>query len=244
MLFVDPDGRDNIVYLYAADKSVNKKQLRQIAKQATANFAIMGLKTQVKVFKGTFNAKSYGKLDKTDAVAVIGNSDNVRKSIAGYNAGFAKELGSSFGSTGKTTDGINPEQSQNPRGSNVQSNGNIIAVATTATQEFAKEAKATFEEGAAFEINHGAGHNANLNHAGDSNGYDDQGHYQVGGVSVPSSPNVMSSGNTLRGSGLQSYITSPVNQQPANAAKSTLSIKQAYIHRFGNDTPNATLPTE
>jgi RHS repeat-associated protein len=242
MLFVDPDGRDNIVYLYAADESVTRKQLRQIARQATSNFKEMGLKTQVKVFKGTFNKDSYGKLDKTDAVAVIGNPDAVQKSVAGYNAGFAKELGSSFGSTGKTTDGVNPEQSQNPRGSNVASDGNVIAIATGATKTLASVTKSTFEEGAAFVLNHGAGHNADLNHAGESNGYDENGKYQPVGVYVPQSPNVMSSGNALKGNNLQSFITSPTNQQPAHDGY--LSIKQAYIHRFGNDTPNATLPTQ
>jgi RHS repeat-associated protein len=44
MLFIDPDGRENIVYLYGVDESVTKKQLKQIAKQATANFKDMGLK--------------------------------------------------------------------------------------------------------------------------------------------------------------------------------------------------------
>ena len=63
-IFVAPTGMDNIIYLYAADNSVSRKQLRQIAKQANANFAKMGLKTQVKVFKGNFGSKSYGKSDK------------------------------------------------------------------------------------------------------------------------------------------------------------------------------------
>ncbi|MBN8833551.1 MAG: RHS repeat-associated core domain-containing protein [Sphingobacteriales bacterium] len=243
MLFVDPDGRDNIVYLYAADGSVSKKQLKQIAKQATANFASMGLKTEVRVFKGAFNKEAYGKLDKTDAVAVIGNPDAVRKSIATYNSGFAKELGSGFGASGGTTDGVNPEQSQNPRGSNVQSDGNIIAVGTKATEVFANKAKATFEEGAAFVINHGAGHNANMNHAGGNNGYDETGKYNPNAF-VPVGPNVMSEGNRLNGQSLQSFITSPVNRQPAN--NGYISIQKMYIHRFGNKTPtgNTALPTQ
>jgi RHS repeat-associated protein len=162
MLFVDPDGRDNVVYLYAADESVSKKQLKQIARQATANFKEMGLKTEVKVFKGKFNKDSYGKLDKTDAVAVIGNRENVIKTVSKFNEAAGKEI-SSFGFNG------NPEQSQNPRGSANQNDGNIIAIGTDATKDFAKKAGATFEEGTAFLVNHGAGHNANLNHAGDQN---------------------------------------------------------------------------
>jgi RHS repeat-associated protein len=238
MLFVDPDGRDNVVYLTAADESVTKKQLRQIAKQATANFKEMGLKTQVKVFKGKFDSKAYGKLDKTDAVAVIGEKNNVIKAVSSFNESAGKEI-AAFGNKG------DPEQSQNMRGSDNQNDGNIIAIGTTATKDFAERTKATFEEGAAFLVNHGAGHNAGLNHAGDNNGYDEQGNYHDG-VYVPSSPNVMSEGNTIvRGNGLQSFITSPINQQPANTTQgNTLSIKQTYIHRFGNNTPNAKLPVQ
>jgi RHS repeat-associated protein len=240
MLFVDPDGRDNIVYLYAADETVTKKQLKAMAKQATANYKEMGLKTQVKVFKGKFDKATYGKLDKTDAVAFIGERNNVIKAVSGVNEQAGKEI-ADFGFFG------NPEQSQNPRGSSVQTDGNIIAIATGATKDFAKKAGATFEEGAAFLINHGSGHNAGLNHAGDGSAYDENGKYQEDDkVYVPSSPNVMSNGNTLisGGKGLQSFITAPANQQAANSAQHTLSIKQAYIHRFGNNDPKGFLPTE
>jgi len=80
------------------------------------------------------------------------------------------------------------------------------------------------------------------------NGYDENGNYVMpyGQITVPGGPNVMSEGNTLAGGAttLQSYITSPINQQPRDSKKEVLSIKQAYIHRFGNNTPNATLPTQ
>lgn len=234
MLFVDPDGRDNIVYLYAADESVTKKQLKTIAKQASTNFASIGLKTQVKVFKGKFDAKSYGKLDKTDAVAVIGKKDAVIKSIENYNAGYATEA-SGFGSNG--ADGkTNPEQSQNP--------GNIIAIATDAAKSYATQTKSSFEEAAGFLVNHGAGHNSGMNHAGSNNELDPN----KENLYVPGSPNIMTDGgvivrNIQAGKGvLQNYITSPVNQQPAGG--NTLSIKAMYLRRFGNNTPNSTLPIE
>lgn len=56
--------------------------------------------------------------------------------------------------------------------------------------------------------------------------------------------NVMSEGNRLNGQSLQSFITSPVNRQPANDGY--ISIQKMYIHRFGNKTPtgNAALPTQ
>lgn len=251
MLFIDPDGRDNIVYLYAADRSVTSSQLKKIAKQATANYATMGLKTQVKVFKGSFDAKAYAKLDKTDAVAVIGKTNAVINSINGYNAAQANTLkNSGFGRTG--ADGaLDPEESQNPRAGFKKTNeDNIIAIATDATKIFSGKVKATFEETAAFLVNHGSGHNANMNHAGSDNGYDEKGTSTT--VYVPDGPNVMSAGNIIVkriSSGkyaetLKTYITSSANTQPANNQDKTLSIQAMYLRRFGNNTPNATLPTQ
>lgn len=174
MLFVDPDGRDNVVYLYAADESATRKQLKTIAKQATANFKEMGLKTTVEVFKGKWDAKSYGKLDKKDALAVVGERNNVIKTVSGVNEQAGKEI-AGFGFIG------NPERSQNPRGkTDVASEQNIIAVGTEATKDFAKQVKSTFEEAAAFLVNHGAGHNSNMQHAGENNVYDANGKYHDG----------------------------------------------------------------
>lgn len=52
----------------------------------------MGLKTQVKILKGKFDAKAYCKSNNTNAVAVIGKKDAVIKSIEGFNKSFAKEV--------------------------------------------------------------------------------------------------------------------------------------------------------
>jgi RHS repeat-associated core domain len=255
MLLIDPDGRDNIVYLYAADNSLTKKQLHKIASLATANYKEMGLKTQVKVFKGKLDKVSYGKLDKTDAVAVIGKGDNVVKAVEGLNSKFAEELKSA--NFGSNSGSINPEHSQNPRHGGLGGNdNNIVAIGTEATKTFSEGTNSTFEDGAAFLINHGTVHNANLQHAGQDNGYDNQGNYQSRGVYVPGTPNVMTDGGVIEGrvqSGsfgpetLQTYIKSPANQQPAGkspSGSSALSIKNAYIRRFGNNAPKANLPTE
>ncbi len=238
LVFVDPNGMDNIVYLSAADKSVTNKQLKAIAKAASANFASMGLKTQVKVFKGPFDSKAYGKLDKTDAVAVIGNRDNVIKAISSFNPQQGNVLASSDFGSNRTDAGTNPEESQSPRSS---ATDNIIAIGTEATKTFAKDANSSFEDAAGFLIDHGAGHLSDLKHAGDlSAALDD--------TWVPKGPNIMSSGNdiisNIKTTPLQNYVTSPINQQPANNQEHTLSIKQAYLQRFGNDTPVPKLPTQ
>ena len=245
-IFVDPRGMDNVIYLYGADKSLTNSQLNKIARAATANFAKIGLKTQVKVFKGTFDSKAYGKLDKTDAVAVIGNRDNVVKAIDGFNPSQGRALASNgFGSNSSDVD---PESSQNPRHNPTGgSDDNIIAIGTEATKTFSTETHSSFEDAAGFLIDHGAGHLSNLNHAGEDNGYDDQGNYQNDhDVTVPAGTNIMASGRTIvNGSTpLPNYVSSPANQQAADYSQHILSIQQAYLHRFGNDAPAAKLPTQ
>jgi RHS repeat-associated protein len=246
LIFVDPNGMDNVIYLYRADKSVTSNQLKAIAKAANANFAKMGLKTQVKLFKGTFDSKAYGKLDKTDAVAVIGDAKNVIKAVGSFSPEESKRLSSD--GFANTSGQVTAEDSQNPRANPTGGAGdNIISINTAGAKGFADETHSTFEDAAGFLIDHGAGHNSNLEHANDDNGYDDQGNNK-GQVFVPNGPNVMSSGNEMVGNArttpLSNYVSSPTNQQPANSAQNTLSIKQAFIHRFGNDTPNAKLPTQ
>ncbi|OQP38763.1 hypothetical protein A4H97_18775 [Niastella yeongjuensis] len=248
MIFVDPDGRENIVYLVTSDDKY-KDKLDAIAKQATANFEKMGLKTVVRVFSGKFDAKAYKQLDNTDAVAVLGGKNSVIETIKSFNPEYAKTLDAGiFGST--SPNNINPEESQNPR-TDPQGGptDNIIAIGAEATKVMADDIKAKFEEMAAFTINHGAGHLSNLNHAGQLNSYDDQGEYNAG-IYVPGTPNVMTDGAVMAGrikarriggETLQTYITSPFNTQPPNNETGTLSIQRAYMRRFGNNIPNAKL---
>ena len=73
ILIVDPDGGDNIVYLVVLPStyaSLTKSQVNDIVKQANQNYKNMGLKTEVRLA----DSKNFdiGKIDKTDAVAVLG----------------------------------------------------------------------------------------------------------------------------------------------------------------------------
>ena len=249
MLFVDPDGRDNIIYLVAADESVSSKQLKKIAKQATANFAANKLKTEVRVFKGKFDANAYKQLEKTDAVAVIGQKDNVIATVKTFNEKQANTLNTDgFGRNGVDNQ-VDAEDSQNPRGSKNPNDGNIIAVATDPTSNLAGKANSTFEEMAGHLIFHGAGHNSNLEHASAMNGYDENGNSDAN-ISVPGTPNIMTNGTVAvdriksgrYNETLSSYTNSPINTQPKNNSKNELSIQAMYIKRFGNNTPTSKIP--
>ncbi len=250
ILFVDPDGKDNIVYLYAADNSVSMTQLKSIAKHANANFKSMGLKTEVRIIKGNFDKAAYSKLQKTDAIAIIGQRDKVIEAATKVDASAGKFLkDNGLGRNGFNNEYI-PEVSDHPNGPTER--GNIIGLATDATASVSKSFNVSFEEGAGFLINHGAGHNASLEHAGRKDAFDGQGNYNQNGF-VPDGPNVMSDQNEIKnlikeGGSLNLFITSLINQQKAGEDKQDgspayKSIKDAFIGRFGDRTPTETIPT-
>lgn len=243
----------NTIYLVGAGPGASPKVLSAIAKKATANFAGFGLRTQVKVFKGTFDASAYGRLEKSDSVALFGPPDAVVKAVAVFNAPAAKSLSSA--AFGSNSGSINPEHSLNPRDGY---GGNVIAVAMGATKTFSDAVGVSVFEGAAFLIVHGAGHNSNLQHAGEDNGWDPVTGKYSPGLYVPHTPNVMSDGGvivrriesqafgTKEGKPketLQSFLSAPANTAPADPKNGYLSIKGALAARFDRDAPNAVLPT-
>ncbi len=73
MLFVDPNGKDNIIYLLIAG-NFSTKEAEKLAATATSILAGLGLNTQVRFYDqtklGKFDASQLGK---TDNWAVIGN---------------------------------------------------------------------------------------------------------------------------------------------------------------------------
>jgi len=104
----------------------------------------------------------------------------------------------------------------------------------------------------AFNINHGARHLSGLNHAGEPNGHDNDGNSDRTGhpFYVPTEPNVMSDGEWVQSHDpiykLKDYINSTSNQQPPanHGSYSTVSIIQAYMHKFSVPKPNVKLPTQ
>jgi len=227
ILFVDPDGRDNVVYLQVLQSAnLTKKEINAIVKQANANFKDMGLKTQVKVFKG--KELDISKIDKTDAVAVLGAKKDVINTVSKMDASFANDLknSSDFGKT------ENPERSENDKGA---PSANIIAIDSKAAKEYSKEVNATSTEGTAFLINHGAGHNAGMNHGGSY------------GTDIPSH-SVMSDGQRIYNN-TGSPLASPTRELKTlgdfiKTNDNQGVIRQNYIRRFGNNTPTPKLPTE
>jgi len=79
MLFVDPNGMDNVIYLLVAG-NFDKDKAKDVAAKATKILNDLGLKMEVKVYDSKENgAFDPSKLDKTDNWAVIGDD---RKAVA------------------------------------------------------------------------------------------------------------------------------------------------------------------
>jgi RHS repeat-associated protein len=249
MLFVDPDGRENVIYLYATDGSVNRKELRDIRDQANSNYKELGLETRVKIFKGKFDKKRYEQLDPTDAVTVIGKKDNVINAIKGFNKAFGDRLQKAgFGSfsegPGASRSGrIFPERGQDP--SDNEGN-NIIAIGAEALREAAKGLKSNVAETGGFLINHSSGHNAGM--------LDDVPNFNIiDGYGNLLYTNIMQSGTNIRngiqngGMKLRDFITAPANTLSGSFFGKTYyfsPIHAAFVKRYGNSAADAKLPTQ
>jgi hypothetical protein len=168
-------------------------------------------------------------MDKTDAVAFIGNEKAVTKAVSDVNKKLGNDLARDpdFGVGGR----INPEHSDNPR---MTGGNNIIAINTEDSKQQAEGWNVSMDEAIAFNVVHGAGHNAGLDHGGDK-AYGD-----AEGRTIPSH-SIMSDGQR---------IYNNVNQgaNPAVPQYSKLGdfiktndnrgvIREYYISRFGNKAP-------
>lgn len=163
IIYVDQDGRENIIYLVVANDKNGKASLKpetaqKIASEANKIYQNLGLKTRVVVYEGkeAFNPKY---MDKTDAVAVVGNTKSQTTEYIKKN--ISSEFGKNLEENGFPSSKDNPESSENPS----KKGGSIVAVGYNAVKEFYNwNTGSTEEQEAAFTIVHGAGHNATENH--------------------------------------------------------------------------------
>lgn len=244
ILFVDLDGRENTIYLYATDKSV-RKELKEIRDAANQNFANMGLKTRVKILKNPSKFK-IDQLEKTDAVAVIGNTESVVGAVKEMNEKFAQVLkDEGFGSVG---DGAYVERAQdgNYRDNSVFGDGGnqIIAISTGALRKAAKEFyKSSVGESGGFVITHAAGHLGGI--------LDEAGRYQ--GEDVPNF-NLMRNANRQKGFIMAGLTLNDIVCAPANIISHGMEngqpktwtgpVAKAFLNKFGNETSSGKIPSE
>jgi RHS repeat-associated protein len=232
-LFVDPDGQDNVIYLQVLNSAkLTPAQKNEIITRANANFATMGLKTQVRLFTGSKIEMS--KIDKTDAIAILGSRQDVIKTVERLDKQFSTELNNDkdWGSE------ENPEISKNPLDG---PNANIIAIESNGVAKFAKTMKAdNMEAAAAVAINHGAGHNAGLNHGGDNLRIDVGEYIRIPRYSIMSGADdiyqqvAKNFSKTRNFKKLQDFVNSSDNKVGI--------IHKKYIERFGQSDPLPKVP--
>lgn len=234
LIIIDLDGRDNTIYLQvdkSAYKDFSKADIRNMVKQANANFREMGLNTRVVMAKGEVDIS---RLSKTDAVAVLGRTKDVQKAVSRMNSLFAQSLTS----LGDNKRNVNPEFSQN--GDMGSYGNNIIALESGTINSTSKFVKTNKVEWGAFLINHGAGHNTEIRGHGGETVYEKLG-TSIKELTIPGGT-VMSSGDNISNaikSGtkeLRDFISSPDNKSGY--------IYNHFIQRFGNQQSNAKLPHE
>lgn len=247
IIMVDPSGKDNVIYLDVVDGSLLPWEARQMARNATANFRDMGLKTTVKVLKKGKDI-DISKIDKTDAVAVIGKTENVYKEVkrmeseknqAADGSSMTNTMkGNNFGATGTTSTGWSTGNGIVPE----VSSGNLIAISTEALSAFEKASKIRVLDFGAISINHGAGHDAGLDHAG--------GKFSFGAnqEQIPYN-SIMNNGQSIGDANLNGediharFIHNWSNQMPRrnfnvpyhNSTTNTSPIYRAFIIRYGNN---------
>lgn len=162
ILYIDPKGMDNIIYLLALEGSEKYANANKVAKQANENFSSLGLKTTVMVINDVSKFDA-AKLDKTDGVAVLGASkDQVSSFISDNLSSITSESfrNETLGDWKNTSN--NPEVSENNTGS---TGGNVIAINGA---DLKKTGKAFLEPNnnivGGYLITHGAGHLSGVNH--------------------------------------------------------------------------------
>jgi RHS repeat-associated protein len=161
--YVDNDGKENIVYLVYLpnkDNKITKQDASDMAAKANENYKKMGLNTRVvMVDKSITGGKEFNasKIDKTDAVAVIGTVGDVTKYVTKQGGGDYLK-----GWSG----GSEPERSQNEKqfdeNGDVKSygGGKFIAIDANVVNDYAAANGWTQAEAGGQIINHGSGHNA------------------------------------------------------------------------------------
>jgi hypothetical protein len=173
VLYVDSDGRENMIYIVflPGDKTtLSLEDMKKVASE-TQNYyqATLGIDVKVQIFdqknNGQFEIKH---MDASDAVVVIGDRTKVAdfsSALLSKDDNFQKEI-SIFKNRSDPED--NPESSQNTHlldnsemGKVIMVDGNLLgnnAISAAAAGGKIEEAK--------FLIIHGSGHNASINHEG------------------------------------------------------------------------------
>lgn len=151
ILYVDPDGQDNVIYLIMlpdADGKLPKLDAKKIVRLTNKTFKNLGLNTRVHLYQNDPNTFNQKLLDDTDSWAAIG--DYVSISEYAKNQGFNTTFASTNSMTGIPLD-LSP-------GNSIQLNSDVVRTYTQGLRS------PSDEHTVMFGILHGMTHNANVAH--------------------------------------------------------------------------------
>jgi RHS repeat-associated protein len=158
VILVDPDGRDNVIYLVYLGN--DKNFTNRFVKYANQALKDMGLETSISIVKdpNTFDAK---KMDKNDMLLVIGDCQKVKDYIKKVSPENFLWFDNWFGNT---TFVKNPERATNSRKGATR---NIVGIDLKDIGSQLKDYKVTLDYYLTTLTMHGMGHNAGMWHSDD-----------------------------------------------------------------------------
>lgn len=153
--YTDPSGWENIIYFVAAGNA-NKQQARSIANRTNEALKSNAINAEAK-FKYKINVN---KLDATDKIVIIGDN---KKSVSNYVDTKLKSISDGTLNNWRDEDRTspNPERSENP---NAKEGGNKLIGLDMGTVSKTLGSEQNLIDNATFNVMHGLGHNAGIDH--------------------------------------------------------------------------------
>jgi RHS repeat-associated protein len=156
LIFVDPNGKENVIYLVLLDdgnSAIQKMDIGKIVENANNTFKSHGLNTRVVIYTGC-DVLNPAKMDKTDSYAILGSTEGITNYISHQNFEDRQiqQRAIILGDGG----------SSHPEESSVNKDG--ILLHAEGILGYADEIKTDVETAAAYLIAHGAGHNVKSTH--------------------------------------------------------------------------------
>src|SRR5690554_2424894 len=156
ILYVDPTGKEGIVYLVLL-ASADRKQVNQMVKKTNAFLSDIGVKTRVQIYEGN-DMFHQGNLDPTDSFGVVGSSEEIVSLFENYKNNFK-------GISSTNPYDIRDSSIYELSDMNRSGIGTGFLIKTDLLEKGRKEfeAKSTSDFGA-WLITHSMGHNSGSNH--------------------------------------------------------------------------------
>jgi RHS repeat-associated protein len=156
IIYVDPDGKDNIIYLVilpSAYNSLTVKDINEIIKETNKVLESFGLETRVKVFNpekgGEFNSNN---LDKTDSFILIGDTKDI-----------VKEFGKKPNNYNDISKNVTSEEINNNENYELATlNGEGLLIKSDQLKSLSENLKTDIIKTTSYIILHATGHNAGM----------------------------------------------------------------------------------